>query len=144
MASVVDLCTKRIIGFKYAKEMTANVAIAAVVNALHNQGYPEGVILHSDQGCQYTSEAFAEIMRKYGLIHSFSIRGCPYDNAVMESFHATLKKEEVNRQRYRDFSAASLRIFDYIEGWYNRTRLHTSIGIVLRCSLRMNLKWTKM
>jgi len=119
LASVVDLCTKRIVGFKYAKKMTANVAIAAVVNALHNQGYPEGVILHSDQGCQYTSEAFAEIIRKYGLIHSFSKRGCPYDNAVMESFHATLKKEEVNRQRYRDFSAASLRIFDYIEGWYN-------------------------
>jgi putative transposase len=128
LASVVDLCTKRIVGFKYAKKMTANVAIAAVVNALHNQGYPEGVILHSDQGCQYTSEAFAEIIRKYGLIHSFSKRGCPYDNAVMESFHATLKKEEVNRQRYRDFSAASLRIFDYIEGWYNRTRLHSSIG----------------
>lgn len=143
LASVVDLCTKRIVGFKYAKKMTANVAIAAVVNALHNQGYPEGVILHSDQGCQYTSEAFAEIIRKYGLIHSFSKRGCPYDNAVMESFHATLKKEEVNRQRYRDFSAASLRIFDYIEGWYNRTRLHSSIGYRTPVQFENELKMDK-
>ena len=143
LASVVDLCTKRIAGFKYAKKMTANVAIAAVVNALRNQGYPEGVILHSDQGCQYTSEAFAEIMRKYGLIHSFSKRGCPYDNAVMESFHATLKTEEVNRQRYRDFSAASLRIFDYIEGWYNRTRLHSSIGYRTPVQFENELKMDK-
>lgn len=143
LASVVDLCTKRIVGFKYAKKMTANVAIAAVVNALHNQGYPEGVILHSDQGCQYTSEAFNEIIRKYGLIHSFSKRGCPYDNAVMESFHATLKKEEVNRQRYRDFSAASLRIFDYIEGWYNRTRLHSSIGYRTPVQFENELKMDK-
>ncbi|MGI5850111.1 MAG: DDE-type integrase/transposase/recombinase [Christensenellales bacterium] len=86
LASVVDLCTKRIVGFKYARKMTTDVAIAAVVNALHSQGYPKGVILHSDQGCQYTSEVFAEMINKYGLIHSFSKRGCPYDNAVMESF----------------------------------------------------------
>ena len=143
LASVVDLCTKRIVGFKYAKKMTANVAIAAVVNALHSQGYPRGVILHSDQGCQYTSEAFAEIVNQYGLIHSFSKRGCPYDNAVMESFHATLKKEEVNRQRYRDYSVASLRIFDYIEGWYNRTRLHSSIGYRTPVQFENELKMDK-
>lgn len=143
LASVVDLCTKRIVGFKYARKMTADVAITAVVNALNNQGYPRGVILHSDQGCQYTSEAFAEIVNKYGLIHSFSKRGCPYDNAVMESFHATLKKEEVNRQRYRDYSTASLRIFDYIEGWYNRTRLHSSIGYRTPVQFENELKMDK-
>ncbi len=143
LASVVDLCTKRIVGFKYARTMTAGVAIAAVVNALHNQGYPRGVVLHSDQGCQYTSEAFAEIVNQYGLIHSFSKRGCPYDNAVMESFHATLKKEEVNRQRYRDYSVAALRIFDYIEGWYNRTRLHSSIGYRTPIQFENELKMDK-
>jgi putative transposase len=143
LASVVDLCTKRIVGFKYAKKMTADVAIAAIENALHSQGYPRGVILHSDQGCQYTCEAFAELVNQYGLIHSFSKRGCPYDNAVMESFHATLKKEEVNRQRYRDYSTASLRIFDYIEGWYNRTRLHSSIGYRTPVQFENELKMDK-
>ncbi|MCZ8542541.1 integrase core domain-containing protein, partial [Psychrobacillus psychrodurans] len=61
---------------------------------------------------------------------SFSRKGCPYDNACIESFHATLKKEEVYRKRYEDFENARISLFQYIEGWYNRKRIHGSIGFV--------------
>ena len=88
------------------------------------------VILHSDLGSQYTSSKFDDYLNEHNIVHSFSGKGCPYDNACIESFHATLKKEEVNLATYYDFDAARLAIFEYIESWYNRKRLHSSIGYI--------------
>ncbi|EYE87117.1 hypothetical protein Q428_15230, partial [Fervidicella metallireducens AeB] len=88
------------------------------------------VILHSDLGAQYTSSKFAEYISKIKFIQSFSSKGNPYDNACMESFHAALKKEEVNLVTYYDFNVARLAIFEYIESWYNRKRIHSSIGYI--------------
>lgn len=128
LASVMDLCTKKIIGYSYGKEITAELAKTAVQMAWKGQGCPKGTILHSDLGSQYTSEEFAEVVAEYGLKHSFSKKGCPYDNACIESFHAILKKEEVYLTKYRSYKEVKVKLFEFIEGWYNRNRLHSSLG----------------
>jgi putative transposase len=128
LATVLDLCTKKAIGYSYGKEITSELASKAVKMAWKAQGCPKGVILHSDLGSQYTSEDFAKMIAEFEIKHSFSKKGCPYDNACIESFHAILKKEEVYLTRYRDFKIAGLKIFEFIEGWYNRNRLHSSLG----------------
>jgi putative transposase len=129
LASVMDLYSKKIIGYAISKTIDTTLALQAVKNAVRLQKPINRLVLHSDLGCQYTSSAFKEYIENTNLItHSFSSKGCPYDNACIESFHASLKKEEVNLVTYLDFNTARLAIFEYIEAWYNRKRLHSSIG----------------
>lgn len=130
LASVMDLHSRKIIGYAFDKVMDADIAIRAVKNAYECQKPGNQVILHSDLGSQYTSSKFAEYISEIKFIHSFSSKGNPYDNACIESFHAALKKEEVNIVTYYDFNAARLAIFEYIESWYNRKRIHSSIGYI--------------
>lgn len=100
------------------------------------------MILHSDIGYQYTSKEFQQHLQSKGIKHSFSKKGCPYDNACMESFHAILKKEEVYHVRYLDYRSAKLSLFKYIEGWYNRQRIHGSIGYLTPQEVEDQIKWT--
>ncbi len=88
------------------------------------------IILHTDRGSQYTSDKFNEFLRNNGIIHSYSRKGTPYDNAKIEAFHSIMKREEIypNKDRYRTFEDAKIHIFEYIEGFYNRKRIHSSIG----------------
>ncbi|RCO06787.1 IS3 family transposase, partial [Bacilli bacterium] len=86
------------------------------------------LIVHTDLGTQYTSEAFQKLLKKHEMVPSFSRKGCPYDNACIESFHAILKKEEVYLTKYESFETARIALFQFIEGWYNRKRIHGSIG----------------
>ena len=108
--------------------MTAELATEAATNACLNVKDPSGIILHSDPGSQRTSAAFENRLARKGIIHSFSRKGNPYDNACIESFHSVLKKEEIYLHTYRDFQEARRAIFEYIEGWYNRKRVHSAIG----------------
>lgn len=128
LASVMDLYSKKIIGYAYGRSMTAELAVKAVENACLNVKTTEGIILHSDLGSQYTSYEFESFLCSKGIIHSFSRKGNPYDNACIESFHSLLKKEEVNHHKYYDFNTARKAIFEYIESWYNRKRIHSSIN----------------
>jgi transposase InsO family protein len=128
LASVMDLYTRKIVGYSFSKSIDANLVVSALKNAYQTQRPSGGVIFHSDLGVQYTSEAFTAQLKKYKMKASYSRKGCPYDNACIESFHSILKKEEVNRVIYYDFVAARLELFKYIEGWYNRRRIHGSIG----------------
>ena len=128
LASVMDLYSKKIIGYAYGTSMTADLAVKALDNACLNVKNTKGIILHSDLGTQYTSQKFKEAISKFGMIHSFSRKGNPYDNACIESFHSILKKEEVNHNKYYDFNAARRAIFDFIESWYNRKRIHSAIN----------------
>jgi putative transposase len=130
LASVMDLHSRKIIGCAFDKVMDTDLAIRAVKNAYECQKLNKQVILHSDLGSQYTSSRFSEYISEIKFIHSFSSKGNPYDNACIESFHAALKKEEVNLVTYYDFNAARLAIFEYIESWYNRKRIHGSIGYI--------------
>ena len=128
LASVLDLCTKKIIGYSFSRTMDTEMAIKALDNAVKAQKPNSKVTLHSDLGSQYTSSKFKKYVEDNNIIHSFSGKGNPYDNACIESFHASLKKEEVNLVTYYDFDVARLAIFEYIESWYNRKRIHSSIG----------------
>nr|WP_088350782.1 IS3 family transposase [Ureibacillus massiliensis] len=128
LASVLDLHTKKVIGHKFSRKMTTEIVLEALENAVQAQQPGPGLIVHTDLGTQYTSEAFQERLKKYEMIPSFSRKGCPYDNACIESFHATLKKEEVYQTQYDSFETARIALFKYIEGWYNRKRIHGSIG----------------
>lgn len=128
LASVMDLHSKKIIGYAYDVTMTADLAVRAVENACLNVKHTNGIILHSDLGTQYTSYSFENCLESKGIVHSFSRKGNPYDNACIESFHSVLKKEEVNHKKYYDFKAARRAIFEYIESWYNRKRIHSAIN----------------
>lgn len=128
LASVMDFYSKKIIGWSYGTSMTAELALTAVKNACLNVSDPEGIIIHSDLGTQYTSELFESYLEKNKIKHSFSRKGCPYDNACIESFHSVLKKEEVHLRTYIDSKDAYKSIFEYIESWYNRKRIHSSIN----------------
>jgi len=128
LASVMDLHSKKIIGYAYDKSMTTDLVLKAVKNACLNVKNTKGIILHSDLGTQYTSKLFEEYLVLNGIMHSFSRKGNPYDNACIESFHSILKKEEVHHHKYYDFKIASRAIFEYIESWYNRKRIHSAIN----------------
>ena len=127
LASVMDLCSRKIIGYAYGTYMTAELAVQAVKNACLNAKDTEGIILHSDLGSQYTSHSFEAYLAEKKMLHSFSRKGNPYDNACIESFHSVLKKEEIYLHTYHDFKEAQRAIFEYIESWYNRKRIHSAI-----------------
>ena len=128
LASVMDLYSRKIIGWAYDTSMSAELAVKAVQNACLNVPNAEGIVLQSDLGSQYMSDLFERYIAKHRIQHSFSRKGCPYDNACIESFHSLLKKEEVYRKIYKDSTDAFNSIFEYIESWYNRRRKHSSLG----------------
>ncbi len=124
----MDLCSRKIIGYAYGTSMTAELAVEAIKNACLNVRGTRGIILHSDLGSQYTSQSFEKFLNSREIRHSFSQKGNPYDNACIESFHSVLKKEEIYLHTYQDSKEARRAIFEYIEGWYNRKRIHSAIG----------------
>ena len=128
LASVMDLYDRKIIGWSYGKNITAELATQAVKNACLNIPNTEGIILHSDLGSQYTSDEFENYLHSQGILHSFSRKGNPYDNACIESFHSVLKKEEVYTTTYQTFEEAKTALFEYIESFYNRKRRHSALG----------------
>jgi len=104
--------------------MTKEHVLQALANAIEVQQPEEGLILHTDLGSQYTSEDSEKAVKEANIKQSFSRKGCPYDNACIESFHEILKKEEVYQTSYIDFKSARLALFHYIESWYNRKRIY--------------------
>jgi transposase InsO family protein len=130
LTTVIDLASRKPIGWHFSKSMNTDAAINALKKALVNQNFPKNVIIHSDRGSQFTSYAFRNFTKLMNLRQSFSNKGCPYDNAVIESFHSLLKKEFVYRYSFSSFEHAKMCIFDYIENFYIRHRLHSSIGYI--------------
>lgn len=128
LASVLDVCTRKIVGYSYGRKMDRPLVISALTKAWNNQNCPDNVVLHSDRGSQYTSSEYIAAAEKMGFRLSYSKKGCPFDNAPMESFHSVLKKEEVYLKHYSSFDEAKIRIFDYINGFYNRNRIHSAIN----------------
>lgn len=128
LASVMDLYDRKIIGWAYGKNITAELATQAVKNACLNIPDTNGIVLHSDLGSQYTSDEFEGYLKAQGMQHSFSRKGNPYDNACIESFHSVLKKEEVYTTTYHTFEEAKMALFEYIESFYNRKRRHSALN----------------
>ena len=106
LASVMDLCSRKIIGYAYGISMTVELAVEAVKNACLNVKDTQEIILHSDLGSQYTSQTFERYLSRHGILHSFSRKGSPYDNACIESFHSVMKKEDIYLHTYQDFREA--------------------------------------
>lgn len=135
LAIVMDLYSLSVIGYSYETSMDANLVVQAIENARKKGRFRKNAIFHSDLGSQYTSNKVEEYLKELNLRHSYSKKGYLYDNASMESFNAILKKEEVNLKEYETFEEARLAIFEFIEGWYNRKRIHSSIGYKVPCEL---------
>ena len=127
LAIVMDLFDLKIIGWDYGFNMIDDLVIKALKKALINRGLNEDGIFHSDRGSQYTSNDYEKLLSDLKLKHSYSKKGYPYDNAIMESCGAILKKEEVNVNNYETFEEAKIAIFEFIESWYNK-RIHSTSG----------------
>ena len=128
LAGVLDLYSRRLIGWAMGPGMETSLPLAALNMALQ-QRRPVGQVLHhSDRGCQYASATYRQALAANFCIASMSRKGNCYDNATMESFWSTLKQELVYRRKFMTRNEATTAIFDYIEGFYNRTRLHSALG----------------
>jgi putative transposase len=131
LATVIDLFSRRVIGWALSERMTKQLVINAMNMAIINEHLPEGVIFHSDRGSQYASYDFQDLLRKNRILQSMSAKEDCYDNACAESFFATIKKELVHRRRFSTRSEATLAILNYINyivSWYNPHRIHSALG----------------
>jgi putative transposase len=128
IAAVVDLFSRRVIGWSMQPTMTAQLVTDALVMAIWRRGKPEAVLHHSDRGSQYTSESFQRLLADQGLACSMSRSGNCWDNAAMESFFSSLKTERTARTTYRTRDQAKADVFDYIERFYNPRRRHSTLG----------------
>lgn len=128
LAVVLDLCTRRVVGWSMKERMTKEIVLDALLMALWRRRPKGAVIIHSDQGSQFTSDAWMKFIKDHNLTPSMSRRGNCWDNAVVESFFGSLKKERIRRKVYTTREDARSDIFDYIEVFYNRKRSHSYLG----------------
>jgi len=127
LALVIDLCSRRVVGWSLANHMRSDLVLAALFQALKTR-LANGVIFHSDRGSQYGSASFRNALAEAGMRQSMSARANPYDNAWTESFIGTLKHEMLQGGCFQNAHDARIEIFEYIEGYYNTHRKHSSIG----------------
>ena len=125
LAVILDLYTRRVVGWAMSDRLAREFVMRAVLMALGQRVGDGPVILHSDRGTQYTSAEYQRFLADHDLVSSMSDVGSCYDNAVAESFFGLLKRERVNRRRYRTRAEARVDVFDYIERFYNRQRRHS-------------------
>jgi transposase InsO family protein len=128
LAVVLDVGTRRVVGWSMAASLERTVVIDALRMAYERRRPGKGLIHHSDRGSQYASEDYRRLVESYGMRMSMSRKGDCWDNAVMESFFGTLKRELIHHSKYHARSQARCEIFEYIEVFYNRERLHSSLG----------------
>jgi putative transposase len=128
VAAVVDLFSRRVVGWSMSATMTAQLVTDALVMAIWRRGTPNTVLHHSDRGSQYTSEPFQRLLADHGVTCSMSRAGNVWDNAVMESFFSSLKTERTAAKTYRTRDQAKADVFDYIERFYNPKRRHSTLG----------------
>ena len=122
---VMDLFSRKIIAYKVGAKIDKQLVMDAFLSAYKKRGMPSGVMFHSDRGSQYTSKDFRKAIDQAGFVQSFSAKGHPYDNAVVESFFKYLKKEELDRNSYSNIKELELALFEYIIGFYNSRRPHS-------------------
>jgi putative transposase len=130
LAAVQDAYSRQIVGWSMTTHMRASLVIDALKMALARRRPPPGLIHHSDQGSQYVSLAFGRAARDAGIAVSMGSRGDAYDNAVAETFFATLKRELVNRRTWPSRLELQTAVFEYIEAFYNRQRRHSTLGML--------------
>jgi len=128
LATVIDLANRRVVGWALADHMRTELVEEALSMAFTIRGPEQGLIFQSDRGCQYTSRNFAELARRNGVVLSVGRKGECWDNAVAESFFATIKRELIDTRSWPTRTGLRRSVFEYIEGWYNTRRLHSTLG----------------
>ncbi|GAX91121.1 transposase [Effusibacillus lacus] len=128
LASIMDLYTRKIVGWYADKQMTKALVLQALDRAYKQQRPAGNVLHHSDRGSQYASSEYQERLEQYGMNGSMSRKGNCYDNACIESFHSIIKRELIYLEKFKTREEAKKRIYEYIEFFYNRRRIHSSIG----------------
>jgi transposase InsO family protein len=142
LAAILDLYARRVIGWALEKHLEARLAIAALEMALRRRKPAAGLIHHSDRGVQYACPAYTELLKQHGVRISMSRKANPYDNAAMESFIKTLKREEVYLNDYRTLEEARQRIGHFLDHVYNHKRLPSSLGYVPPAEYELQYKQT--
>ncbi len=141
LAIFLDLFTKKIVGFSTDDHMRTELILNALEMAIGRQELMDTrLVAHSDQGSQFASFKYSEILEKLKIVSSMSRRGNCYDNAFAESFFATIKKELIYRTKFATKAEAKKAIFEYIEVWYNRQRIHSSIGYLTPIQFEESLR----
>lgn len=134
LAVVLDMYTRKVVGWSFAERMTTDLVVNALQEAVQRESLSreklQQLTIHSDRGSQYASEAYQQLLTSLGMTCSMSRKGNCWDNAPMESFFATLKKELVHHERYKTRADARRSLFEYIEVFYNRIRKHSALGYV--------------
>lgn len=133
LASVMDLYSRKIVGWHVAKRMTTHLVLKALDKAYRVRHPQPSLLHHSDRGSQYASHDYQARLAKYGMQCSMSRKGNCFDNACIESFHSVIKRELVHLTSFRTRKEAGVAIFEYIELFYNRQRIHSAIGYVSPC-----------
>lgn len=128
LAAVLDLATRKVVGWSMREHLRAELACAALIMATQRQRPAPGLLQHSDRGSQYAAEDYRKLLGAAGMRQSMSRRANCYDNAPMESFFHTLKVELVHQRRWATREEAKRDVFAYVEGYYNRQRLHSALG----------------
>jgi putative transposase len=128
LAAIMDLCSRRIVGWATADHLKSPLVQQALKRALTQRRPPAGLLYHSDRGSQYASTDYQQLLAAHQIVPSMSAAGNCYDNASMESFFSTLKTELLHRQNWQSHDQVSLALFDYIESFYNRQRLHSALN----------------
>ena len=139
LVAVLDLCSRRVVGWAMSPTLDAPLTIAALHMTLRQRQPGRTLIVHSDRGSQFASAAYRQVLAEHGLLASMSRAGNCYDNAFIESFWSSLKYELVYHHRFTTRAEARTAIFDYIETFYNRTRLHSSLAYRSPMSFESNL-----
>jgi len=128
LAVFLDVYSRKVVGWSMERHIKEELVIQAFLQAHGREKPNKGLIVHTDQGSQYTSGNFRSVLKTHGAVHSNSRKGNPYDNAVMESFYRTLKRELVRGANFETPEQAQKEIFQYIELYYNTKRLHSALG----------------
>jgi transposase InsO family protein len=128
LAVVIDLFSRKIVGFSMDDTMKTSLVNDALIMAIKRRNPKRGLIWHTDRGSQYASDSHKKLLKKFGIIQSMSAKGNCYDNAVSESFFHTLKTELIYHTKFETKNQARMAIFSFIEIWYNRKRLHSYLN----------------
>jgi len=128
LAVVLDKFSRKVVGWNLARTLTARLPLAALGMALEGRNPGTGLVHHSDRGAQYAHAEYLRELRNHGMVPSISRPGRPYDNGNCERFFRTLKQEEINANEYKDLEDLRLHIAEFIDRYYNQTRLHSALG----------------
>ena len=139
LTSIMDLFSRKIISWKISDSLSTDAVIECVNEAIHRRGISNPVVIHSDRGSQYVSKRYHDAL-KGNLVASYSRKGNPWDNACIESFHALIKREWMQFYKIEDLNHAKSIVFEYIETFYNTTRIHSSCGYLSPTNYELEMK----